>query len=235
MVIALNNKSNLGKYEFLSYQEKLSTIKATTKLILCPTHLNINLFHLTKIDLGSQNVSENGDGAFTGEVSAQALKESGVKYCIVGHSERRENQKETNESIYEKTLKLLENDIVPILCIGETKEERENNKVEEVIQEELRLINNNLTEEQKGKIIIAYEPIWSIGTGLIPTVEEIDYVLGLIKSIIPNATLLYGGSANESNISTLKQSKLIEGYLVGGLSLKLEELQSFINILESEE
>ena len=233
MIIALNNKSNLNKDEFLEYQQQLATLKTNSKIILCPTFLNINLMNLTKIYLGAQNVSCNDKGAYTGEISAKDLKESEVDYCIVGHSERRENQKESLEEIHNKIIKLLEADIVPILCIGETKEERDNHLVEKVLERELTSALEGLTDEQKRNIIIAYEPIWSIGTGVIPTLDEIEDAFLFIKKLIPNTPILYGGSANEKNIGTLKQSPLIEGYLVGGLSLKPTELQQFINILEN--
>ncbi len=233
MIIALNNKSNLDKYEFLTYQQELSKLMFNSKVILCPTELNINLMHLTKIDLGAQNVSEKEGGAFTGEISAKALKASGVNYCIVGHSERRWYQHESLEEIHNKIQRLIENDITPILCVGESKEEREANQVEEIVGNELRTAIEGLTEEQKARIIVAYEPIWSIGTGIIPTIEEIEEVFRFIKTILPNSTILYGGSANEKNIDTLKTSSLIEGYLVGGLSLKTKELQEFINKLEN--
>ena len=229
MIIALNNKSNLDKEQFLAYQEKLSSITTNHQMILCPTNLNINLHHISNVELGAQNVNTKEDGAYTGEVSARQLKASGVKYCIVGHSERREYQKETNEEINQKIKELIANDITPILCVEETKEQRENNQVEEVLKEELVVGTEGLEANQK--IIIAYEPIWSIGTGLIPTVEEIDKVLAFIKTIYPNSNLLYGGSANEKNIDQLKASSYIEGYLLGGLSLKPEELTIFVNKL----
>ena len=233
MIIALNNKSNLDKYQFLDYQEKLGTIKSDSQIILCPTHLNVNLFHNTNMDLGAQNVSENDSGAYTGEISAADLKKSGVKYCLVGHSERREYQNESNDRIYKKIEKLLENDIIPILCVGETKEQRDNHQVEMVLREELQSTIQFLSEEDQKRIIIAYEPIWSIGTGIIPTIDEINRVLVYIKSILPNTKVLYGGSANENNIDMLKESPWIDGYLVGGLSLKPEALQTFINKLEN--
>lgn len=233
MIIALNNKSNLNKEEFLSYQDNLRNIKSNSKLILCPTFLNINLFNLDNFNLGSQNVSTTNNGAYTGEISAVALKASNVEYSIVGHSERREYQRETLSEINEKIKRLFENNITPILCIGETKEERENNKFREVLKNELITAIEGLNEELKQRIIIAYEPIWSIGTGIIPTNEEIIEVFNFIKSILPNNKILYGGSANEKNIDTLKEIKEIDGYLLGGLSLKPNDLQTFINKLES--
>ena len=229
MIVALNNKSNLNKEEFISYIKELNNLKTNNKLILCPTYLNIPLVDID-ILLGSQNVSLTDNGAYTGEISAKELKSFNVKYTIVGHSERRCYQKETNEEIYIKIIKLFENDIIPILCIGESLEERKNNTYKEVLEKELSILNN-LPLEQKEKIIIAYEPIWSIGTGIIPTKEEIIEVFNLIKSILPNTKVLYGGSANTDNIDMLKTIEEIDGYLLGGLSLKPNDLQVFLDKL----
>lgn len=225
MIVALNNKSNLEKDEFINYLNNLKRISTNSTLILCPTYLNIPL--VDGVLLGSQNVSKENNGAFTGEISAKQLKSYGVKYSIVGHSERREYQKETNEDIKEKIIKLQENDIIPILCIGESKIERENGTYKEVLKEELSILN----DLSKDNIIVAYEPIWSIGTGIIPTNSEIEEVFTLIKSILPNNKVLYGGSANNDNIDTLKEINLIDGYLLGGLSLKPDKLQEFLNKL----
>lgn len=233
MIIALNNKSNLDRNEFLTYQEGLRKLEANSTLIVCPTYLNVNLVNLNNIHHGAQNVSCTNNGAFTGEISAKDLKAAGVECCIIGHSERREYQRESLTEVHEKLLRLLENDITPILCIGETKAQRENNEVERVLKEELETAIEGLTDEQKNRLIVAYEPIWSIGTGIIPTIEEIEEVFRFIKTILPNTTILYGGSANEKNIDILKTSPLIEGYLLGGLSLKPVELQTFINKLEN--
>ena len=224
MIVALNNKSNLEKEEFINYLEGLKNIKTNSNLILCPTFLNIPLVNID-IPVGSQNVSINDNGAFTGEISAKQLKSFNVKYAIVGHSERRGYQRETNEEIKEKINKLKENDITPILCIGESKEERDNNTYKEVLKEELSILDAN------SNVIIAYEPIWSIGTGVIPTNEEIEEVFKFIKDMFPNNKVLYGGSANVDNVDTLKQIDLIDGYLLGGLSLKPDKLQIFLDKL----
>lgn len=232
MIIALNNKSNLNKEEFISYQEKLRQIKSKSKLILCPTYLNINLFNIENIELGSQNVSKTAQGAFTGEVCAKDLKKSNVKYSIVGHSERRKYQSESLEDIHEKIMRLIENDITPILCIGETKEERQQNAYIERLKEQLTTAAKELSDEEISNIIIAYEPIWSIGTGIIPTKDEIKEVFTFIKTLFPNNKILYGGSANEENIDILNEISEIDGYLLGGLSLKPDKLQTFIDKLE---
>ena len=232
MIIALNNKSNLGKKEFLSYQKELETITSNFTIILCPTFLNINLCKNNKIHIGSQDVSETKEGAYTGEICAKHLKESNVEYCIVGHSERREYQKEDYKVIRDKIARLIENDITPILCIGESKKERENQQVKAIIEEELLSAISGLTTNEIKRIIIAYEPIWSIGTGIIPTIEEIEEAFHYIKNILPHNKIIYGGSANKDNIDVLKQSAMIDGYLLGGLSLKTKDLQVFINKLE---
>ena len=233
MIIALNNKCNLTKQEFLKYQEELGSLSTQNKLILCPTFLNIGHFNLKNVELGAQNVSSNDQGAYTGEVSAQQLQSEQVKYCIVGHSERRNYQQETDEEINQKIMRLLEQDIIPILCVGETKEEREKQLEKSIIEKELTIALANLTSEQKEKIIIAYEPIWSIGTGIIPTNDQIKEMFKNIKNMVPNNKVLYGGSANEENIVLLKEIKEIDGYLLGGLSLKPEKLKVFIEKLKN--
>ena len=229
MIIALNNKSNLEKEEFNKYMNDLSEIKTNHTLILCPTYLNIPAYKESDVLLGAQNTSSKENGAYTGEISATQLKSYGVKYTIVGHSERRKYQKESVEEITQKTKLLLDNDIIPILCVGETLEEKQNNETESVINSQLLGTISNLTEEEKNKLIIAYEPVWSIGTGIIPTNEEIIKVINYIKEELPNSKLLYGGSVNEENVDTLKQIEIIDGYLLGGLSLKVDKLKELLN------
>lgn len=233
MIVALNNKSNLNKQEFIKYQEDLSKITTKSNLILCASPLNIANFNLSNCALGGQNVSQELVGAHTGEIAATQLKSYDVKYCIVGHSERRIDQHETNEEISKKIMYLFNENIIPILCVGETKEEREDGKVNNIIEEELTIATKNLTSEQKAQLIVAYEPIWSIGTGLIPTNDQITEVFKFIKTILPTTKVLYGGSANEKNIDELKQCTLIDGYLLGGLSLKPDLLQIFLEKLEN--
>lgn len=233
MIIALNNKCNLTKDEFLNYQQELSSLETMHKLILCPSPVHLNSFNLTNCSLGSQNVSKNTTGAHTGEISAAQLKSYFVKYCIVGHSERREECKETSEEINLKIKNLFTEEIIPILCIGESLKERETGVEKDVLKDEITTAIKDLSAEEKEKLIIAYEPIWSIGTGIIPTNEQIEEIFIFIKEILPTSKILYGGSANETNIIELKKCKLIDGYLLGGLSLKPKKLEKFLENLKN--
>lgn len=227
MIIVLNNKINLNKDEYKSYLNELKKIEIKSQMILCPTYLNINNKYPNNIILGAQNVSSTADGAFTGEISAKQLKTFNVKYCLVGHSERREYQNESLNLIALKVRRLLEEDIIPILCIGETKKERDEGKVKNILEKEITSATANISEEEKNKLVIAYEPIWSIGTGKIPTNSEIAEVFSYIKTMMPNSKILYGGSVNVNNIDTLQKINIIDGYLLGGLSLKPSELEEF--------
>ncbi len=234
MIIALNNKCNLSEEEFENYQKELGTITTTrSSLILCPTTAYLPLYNLNNMLLGSQNVSKNTTGAHTGEIAASQLASLNVKFCIVGHSERRQELQETSMDTNLKIKNLLAENIIPILCVGETKEEKDAHKTLTIIEEEIKTALTNLTEEEVQKIIIAYEPIFSIGTGIIPTIEDISTVLSFIKEKTNGAKTLYGGSANEENITYLKQCNLIDGYLLGGLSLKPEKLKIFIEKAEN--
>ena len=231
MIVALNNKSNFTKQEFKEYQNALSDVKTEVNMILCPNMVNIANFNtFNNCYLGSQNVSKYTKGAHTGEVTADQLRSHGVSFCIVGHSERREDG-ETDEDVKEKVLRLYEQGIIPILCIGESFRERQEGEYTDVILNELTAVTDALTEEQKNKLIVAYEPIWSIGTGLVPQNDEIEEVFNLIKQVVPNCKILYGGSANEKNVSTINKCRNLDGYLLGGLSLTPDKLQTFIEII----
>ena len=226
MIICLNNKCNLNRREFKDYQMKLAKIETRDNLIVCPSLINIPNYFLGNIRLGAQNVSAFENGAHTGEVSADMLKSYQVRYCIVGHSERREFQKETLEEVKLKINQLLNNHIVPILCVGETKEEKGNNQTLKRVEEEL---DSALKDIDSKNIIIAYEPIWSIGSGSIPTNAEIEEVIDFIKKKYPEAKVLYGGSVDETNIDELKKINVIDGFLIGGLSLKPEKLKILLD------
>ena len=231
MIIALNNKSNLTKEEFLKYQEDIQKLNfKTSNVILIPSNIYLASVNIPNISLGSQNVSMYEMGPHTGEVSASQLRQLGVSYCLVGHSERRKEQHETNIEIRNKIKNLLNQGIIPILCIGETKEEK--NTAHTVIYQELQEALIGLTEEELKKVIIAYEPVWSIGTGLIPTSTEIESIVTKIKETYPNNLVLYGGSVTLENIEKLTQENAVDGYLLVGLSLQLDKVQILIDKIE---
>lgn len=234
MIIILNNKCNFSYNEFINYQEELRSIEEDNRLVLCPPNIYLSAFNLENFDLGCQNVDKNTCGPYTGNISASQLRSLNVKYTIVNHSERR---KYCNENLLDTAIKikeLMENDIIPILCIGETLEERKQNKTESIIVTQLSEVSRQLTPEEMKKIIIAYEPIWAIGTGIIPSPEEVEKVSQLINKYLPNNKIIYGGSVDEKNIENFKQIKLLDGFLLGGLSLYPERLKKFLIKIEKD-
>jgi len=193
---------------------------------------------LSKIDcqIGTQNVSEHEKGAFTGEISAKMLKDKGVNFCIVGHSERRAMYGDTNEVVNAKINRLLECEITPLLCIGETLEEYEKGITKEVLKNQLVNSLANIESKVLSGLIVAYEPVWAIGTGKTATNQEIkncvEYIVGILDSILGNnkVPVLYGGSVNENNAKDILSIPNVSGALIGGASLKVE---SFLGIANS--
>lgn len=233
-LIISNHKMNLTKGEVEQYVKDLEEIESDkNRLVFCPSFPYIPYFTGKNYKLGSQNVAERTMGALTGEVSIEQLKSLGVEYSIVGHSERRNLLKEENETIRKKVVLCLENGIYPILCIGEKEEEL--HCKEQVLKEEIDSVFENL--EYAENVIIAYEPIWAIGTGKTPTNSEIDNSITWIKQYIKDryrvdCPVLYGGSVNEKNIDTLSEIEVLDGYLIGGTSLKVSLLNQIIKKLE---
>lgn len=224
MLVVLNNKCNFNLDEYLDYQNKLKKFNFKNDIVLCPSSVYLSNFELENIFLGSQNVSPFNDGAYTGEVSARQLKSLNVKYCLVGHSERRVYFKENNEIMKNKIEQLLENEIIPIYCVGELEKNSDNNELDKELKI-LKEIHNN------EKIIIAYEPLWAIGTGIQPNINELEKIIKLIKEKFPNNKVLYGGSVNEDSIVNLK-SELIDGYLLGGVSLHPDRISMLLSKLD---
>ena len=191
------------------------------------------------IKIGAQNCSEHEKGAFTGEVSASMLKSIGVNYCIIGHSERREYFSESNEQLILKAKSCLSSNITPIFCCGEKLEERENNKHFEVIKNQISNVLFHLNENDFQKIIIAYEPVWAIGTGKTATAEQAQEIHQDIRTLIKEkyteaisnqTSILYGGSCKPSNAKELFAQHDIDGGLIGGASLIAND---FLQIAES--
>lgn len=191
----------------------------------------------TNIKIGAQNVHFMKNGAYTGEISAQMLVESGVEYVIVGHSERRQYFAETDKTVNLRTKAALDAGLKVILCLGEVLEQRENGITEEVVSMQTKLDLLGVTEEQLKNVIIAYEPVWAIGTGLTATPQQADEACGVIRKVIgelygQNAAdeiiIQYGGSMNDKNAAELLAMENVDGGLIGGASLKPEALAAIV-------
>ncbi|MBR1626852.1 MAG: triose-phosphate isomerase [Bacteroidales bacterium] len=212
-------------------------------VIVCPPFPYLELVSDVSEDgdffTGAQNVSKFENGAYTGEVSATMLKSLGVDYCIVGHSERRKYFKETNQDIAQKIDRLLNEDITPIMCVGESLDERESGRYLEVIRTQIEEGIFHLSADDMQRCIIAYEPVWAIGTGHTATKEQAQEVHAFIRNLIrekynddvaQEVSILYGGSCNPTNAKELFAMEDIDGGLIGGASLKHKD---FIEIASS--
>ena len=185
----------------------------------------------SQVKLGAQNLNTNSSGAFTGEVSANMIKEFGVGHVIVGHSERRSLYGETNALVAEKVKAALENDLTPLLCVGESLEQREAGKTETVVAEQINTVIELVGIDAFRNIIIAYEPVWAIGTGKTASPEQAQEVHLFIRdllaesneSIAQSTPILYGGSMNAGNANELISCADIDGGLIGGAALKAED------------
>ncbi|MHA2474182.1 MAG: triose-phosphate isomerase [Promethearchaeota archaeon] len=195
----------------------------------------------TNIELGAQNMYFEDKGAFTGEISPNFLSEIGVTYVILGHSERRNVFNESNSLINQKLKKALQTGLKPIVCIGEHLEEREAGKTKDVIQAQLKETFRDLTKDQMKQVVIAYEPIWAIGTGKTASPEQAEeihvYIRSLLSQIYDNETgnlvrIQYGGSIKPNNAEELFSKQNIDGGLVGGASLQVDSLTQIIKAAE---
>lgn len=192
----------------------------------------------TKIGVGAQNVHEEQEGAFTGEISIPMLEEIGVEYCIVGHSERRQYFGETDEAVNHKLKALMHTQITPILCVGETLAEREADRAETVVSGQVRKAFDGLTPEQAVRTVIAYEPVWAIGTGKTATPQEAGRMCACIRQTVETLyqerisaqiVIQYGGSVKPENVASIMQEEAIDGALVGGASLDATKFMEIIN------
>ena len=232
-IIVANWKLN-GSNDFLeAYFEELvlKGLNSDTCGIICPpiTYMKNCYSKLHSLYLGAQDCSKFKDGAYTGEISASMLRENNCKFCIVGHSERRQVFNEHNEDIKIKAEQLLNERIIPIICIGETLEQKKMNKTHEVLKGQV--INSLPQKSSKESVVIAYEPIWAIGTGMTPTLEEINNIHEYLKKNIKEIEeykLLYGGSVNSKNASDIMNLENVDGVLVGGASLKADQFSEIL-------
>ena len=243
-VIAGNWKMNMLPDATIRFIDELTPLVKDTEneVILCVPYTDLFYALLTaqntNIKIGAQNMHWEESGAYTGEVSGQMLKAIGVEYVIIGHSERRQYFAETDETVNKKLKSAFKYGLKPIVCVGETLEEREAGKAEEIITSQTKKALAGLTEEQVANTIIAYEPIWAIGTGKTATSEDANNAVKSIRNKISNmygqmvserVIIQYGGSVKASNAKELFTMSDIDGGLVGGASLKSEEFAKIVN------
>ena len=243
-IIAGNWKMNMLPNETIEFIEKFSPLVKDTEneVILCVPYTDLFYALLnvqgTNIKIGAQNMHYEEKGAYTGEVSAKMLKSIGVEYVIIGHSERRQYFNETDETVNKKIKTAFENELKPIVCVGETLEQKEANKTQEIITKQVELALQGLSNEQVEKTIIAYEPIWAIGTGKTATADDANNSIKAIRNkiaaiyggnVAERVIIQYGGSVKSSNAKELFEMSDIDGGLVGGASLKVEEFEKIVN------
>lgn len=243
-VIAGNWKMNMLPNEAMAFIEGLAPLvkNSEAEVVLCVPYTDLFYSLLTaqdtNIKIGAQNMHWEESGAYTGEVSGKMLKSIGVEYVIIGHSERRQYFNETDETVNKKIKSAFANELKPIVCVGETLEQRETGKAEEIITNQTKIALDGLTEEQVENTIIAYEPIWAIGTGKTATAEDANNSIKAIRNeiaknygqnIADKVIIQYGGSVKASNAKELFSTSDIDGGLVGGASLKVEEFANIVN------
>ena len=231
---------------FISELNNLLLDKEKPSIIFCPPFTS--LFHINEmisdldISLGAQNVYFEKDGAFTGEISMSMLKSCGAQYVIVGHSERRHIFNESNKDTNKKLHTVLENDIVPILCVGEKLEDRESGNTRMILMEQLKDGLVGINKDMIDRMIIAYEPVWAIGTGVNALPSQVEESHAMIWEILlelydnnikNNIPILYGGSVKPDNSEELIRTKGVDGFLIGGASLNLDMFSKIIEIVHN--
>ena len=234
-IIAGNWKMNKTPIEATELVTELAPLvkDATCDVVVCvpATHFHAvkEAISGTNIKLGAQNIHFAKSGAYTGELSADMLKACGVEYVVIGHSERRQYFGETDKTVNLRTIAAIENGLVPIVCVGELKDEREGGYTNAIVEYQTIMALNNLTGEQVANTVIAYEPVWAIGTGLVASDEQANETIGVIraaiarkygKEVADKVRIQYGGSMNPSNVKGLMAKEEIDGGLIGGASLK---------------
>ena len=243
-VIAGNWKMNMLPGDTINFIEELAPLvkDSENEVILCVPYTDLfYAWHSTEgtnIHIGAENMHWEEKGAYTGEVSGQMLKSIGVEYVIIGHSERRAYFAETDETVNKKIKAAFANELKPIVCVGETLEQREAGQTEEIITKQVELDLEGLTKEQVKNTIIAYEPIWAIGTGKTATSEDANNSIKAIrnkiatiygKEVAEEVIIQYGGSVKSANAKELFETSDIDGALVGGASLKVDEFGKIVN------
>ena len=214
--------------------------KHLPEIVLCPpfTALSAATKQITQLNapftVAAQNMESRDNGAYTGEISPVMLLDLGVRWVVIGHSERRQYYNETNETVAQKTVTALKHGMTPIVCVGETLAEREAQQTDTVIEQQIQAVLKSISSSDIPKIVIAYEPVWAIGTGKVCEAAEANRVCGFIRKLLgaagPQTRILYGGSVKPDNTQGLMSQSDIDGGLVGGASL---EAESFFGIIEN--
>jgi len=242
-IIAGNWKMNKTPSEARELVTALSPLVADAKcdVVVCTPAVNFaavsEAIRGTNIKLGAQNMHWKESGAYTGELSAAMLKECGCEYVILGHSERRQYFGETDATVNLRTLAAVKAGLTPIICVGEKKEEREAGYTNALVTYQTLIALAGLTPEQVAKVVIAYEPVWAIGTGLTATDEQANETIGVIREAVRSAygdaadevRIQYGGSMNPKNCKGLMAQSEIDGGLIGGASLKAEDFSKVVH------
>ena len=243
VIIAGNWKMNKTVSESVEFIEELKKeeLDKEVECVVCAPFISLERLSVasknTAIKLGAQNVSQYDNGAYTGEISTSMLKDLNMEYVILGHSERRQYFLETNEVINQKVQKVLSSKMTPILCVGETLEERESGKMNDVIATQIKEGLANLSFELAKGFVIAYEPIWAIGTGKTATSEQANEMAIFIRNqlrelfqdVAEDISILYGGSVKPDNIKEIMEQSDIDGALVGGAALKVDSFAELVN------
>lgn len=243
VIIAGNWKMNKTVSESVEFIEKLKKeeLDKEVECVVCAPFISLERLSVasknTAIKLGAQNVSQYDNGAYTGEISTSMLKDLNMEYVILGHSERRQYFLETNEVINQKVQKVLSSKMTPILCVGETLEERESGKMNDVIATQIKEGLANLSFEQVKGVVVAYEPIWAIGTGKTATSDQANEMAMFIRKqlrklfqdVAEDISILYGGSVKPNNIKEIMVQSDIDGALVGGAALKVDSFAELVN------
>ncbi len=236
-IVAGNWKMNASKETVNSLIEGILSgmNEVSSEVIVCAPFPYLSqvesLINNSKLMLGAQNLNINPAGAFTGEVSADMIKDFGAQHVIVGHSERRSLYGETNAIVAEKTKAAIGAGLTPLLCVGESLEDRESGKTEAIVEEQINAVIDLIGIEAFDQVIIAYEPVWAIGTGLTASPEQAQTVHLFIRNLLANSSekiakrtpILYGGSMNAANAADLISCSDIDGGLIGGAALKAED------------
>jgi len=235
------NNTNAGTKKLIADLAPL-VADATCEVVVCVPFTDIDVARKalrgTKIKLGAQNVHWADKGAFTGEISAEMLKELKVEYVLVGHSERRQYFAETDETVNKRVKKALEYSLKPIVCVGETLEEREGNKTAAVVTRQVTEAFKGIDKAVLKRIVVAYEPVWAIGTGKTATAQDANDTIAIIRKVLRRLygrtaaaamRIQYGGSMNAANAKELMGMPEIDGGLIGGASLKAEDFATVVN------